>query len=644
MSTCRNRGRRCAGWAVASFALVACLVPAGAGAALPDHRGWELVSPTEKNGGSIRAAGEVSGGGVFQAAADGESVTYSSTASFASPAQSAPPGSQYISSRVTESWSTKNVNVPSLSGSYGANPDGVPYQVFSPDLGRGLLLNGRPCRAEEGLCPVVNPPLAGTDAPTGYQNYYLRQGNGFEALIGASDVFNSSLDPAHFTVRLAGSSGDLDHVILETCAALTTGATEVPLGSGCDPAKQNLYEWSAGSGLSLVNSAPGAALAAQAGAISADGSRIYFTNSNDGNLYLRDAGQLKQVDSDAAGGGAFQTASSDGGAAYFTKGGHLWHYAANTDSATDLTPAGGVVGLLNASADGAYAYYLAADGLYVWNGGSTTKAAAGADSSNYPPATGTTRVSEGGTRLIFVSSASLTGYDNADQKTGLPDSQVFLYDAATEELACLSCRPNGTRPIGPSMIPGAQVNGQLPGATAIYKTRVLSADGNRVFFDSADSLAPVDVNRENDVYEWQPAGGSCANATGCIGLISDGRSAAGANFIDASNTGDDVFFVTDASLTSRDFGAFDLYDARVGGGFPEPPAAIPCFGDACVELPSEPVDPALNTINFGPGNPKVRYFKYRHKTGGKKCKSTAKHRRCAKKKGRKHGGKKAGSR
>ena len=73
----------------------------------------------------------------------------------------------------------------------------------------------------------------------------------------------------------------------------------------------------------------------------------------------------------------------------------------------------------------------------------------------------------------------------------------------TEELACVSCRPNGTRPIGPSTIPGAQVNGQLPGATAIYKTRVLSADGNRVFFDSADSLAPVDVNRENDVYEWQ---------------------------------------------------------------------------------------------------------------------------------------------
>ena len=95
----------------------------------------------------------------------------------------------------------------------------------------------------------------------------------------------------------------------------------MPLGGGCDPAKQNLYEWSAGSGLTLVNAAPGATLAAQAGAISADGSRIYFTNSNDGNLYLRDAGQLKQVDGDGGGGGTFQTASSDGATAYFTKGG-----------------------------------------------------------------------------------------------------------------------------------------------------------------------------------------------------------------------------------------------------------------------------------------------------------------------------------
>ena len=55
-------------------------------------------------------------------------------------------------------------------------PDGVPYQLFSTDLSRGLLLNGTHCRAEEGLCPISNPPLPGTDAPAGYQNYYLASG------------------------------------------------------------------------------------------------------------------------------------------------------------------------------------------------------------------------------------------------------------------------------------------------------------------------------------------------------------------------------------------------------------------------------------------------------------------------------------
>src|SRR5215218_1504295 len=176
-----------AGRIAALLGLLACLAPASA-SALPDGRGWELVSPVDKNGGAIPAPGAVFNGGVFQAAEDGNSVTYSSTTSFVSPALSAPPGSQYVSARGVGGWATANINVPVFSGSYGADPDGVPYQLFSPDLGRGLLLNGLRCRSEKGACPVANPPLPGTDAPTGYQNYYLRTALGFEALIGTSDV------------------------------------------------------------------------------------------------------------------------------------------------------------------------------------------------------------------------------------------------------------------------------------------------------------------------------------------------------------------------------------------------------------------------------------------------------------------------
>ena len=36
------------------------------------------------------------------------------------------------------------------------------------------MLNGVHCRGEGTDCPVANPPLSGSEAPSGYQNYYLR--------------------------------------------------------------------------------------------------------------------------------------------------------------------------------------------------------------------------------------------------------------------------------------------------------------------------------------------------------------------------------------------------------------------------------------------------------------------------------------
>jgi hypothetical protein len=633
--------------AVALLVLVACLIPAAASAALPDNRGWELVSPVDKNGGGVPAAGQLAGGGVLQAAADGSSVTYGSAASFAG-GQGAPEGSQYLGSRTASGWSTQNLTVPIFSGTYGTEPLGVPYQLFSGDLSGGLLLSGRHCRSEQASCPVANPPLAGTDAPAGYQDYYLRNGaGGFESLLGASDVANTDIGPAQFDLAFAGSTADLSHVVLSSCAALTPDATEAALGEGCDPAKQNLYEWSASSGLALLNAAPGAGLAAQAGAVSADGARVYLGEG--GNLYLRESAQLEQVDTAAGGGGSFQVASTSGAIAWFTKAAHLWRYEAASGTATDLTPGGGVAGVLGASADASFVYYLATDGLHLLHGATDTVIAvapeplseASAEASNYPPATGTARVSADGSKLLFLSKASLTGYDNTDQKTGLPDTEAFLYSTAgAGQLRCVSCRPNGTAPIGPSSIPGAIANGTQEGATRAYKPRALSADGSRVFFDSRDAVFGPDTNNDRDVYQWEAQGPNCAKATGCVALISSGRSEGGASFADASASGNDAFFLTDGSLVGTDPGSVDLYDARVGGGLPEPLVAIPCFGDSCQNLPSEPVDPALSTLQSGPGNPPVKYRKYRRKPeqqkgcSGKKCKG----------KGKKHTAKKKGGR
>jgi hypothetical protein len=611
----------------------------GGGPVLADSRGWEMVSPVDKNGGEVVAPGGLFGGGVTQAAAQGGALTYGSAASFAG-GQSAPPASQYIAGRVSGGWSTENITQPIFSGTYDAGDEGVPYQLFSGDLGRAILLNGDHCRGEGTNCAVANPPLAGTDAPAGYQDYYLREG-GFTALLGAANAGFLTIPPARFDVSFAGASPDLGHAVLSTCAALTANATQVALGEGCNPAKQNLYEYSPGGGLTLVNllpgettGTPGAAPAAQSGAVSEDGSRVYF--SDEGNLYLRAGGQSRLVAEEAA----FQTASADGSQAFYTKEEHLYRYStAGAGTGTDLTPSGGVKGVLGADAAGASVYYQDAAALKLWHTATTTVApgAEAARASDWPPTTGTARVSSDGTHLLFVSKARLGEYDNTDLSTKEADSEVYLYDATgTGTLTCVSCNPTLGRPAGSSSIPGSVPNGEAEGSTDSYKPRVLSSNGRRVFFDSADALALSDTDNAPDAYQWEAQGeGSCAKAGGCIGLISDGRSAGGGRFIDASADGSDAFFLTEGSLVGADPGAVDLYDARVGGGFGEPTEPLACEGDACQPLPSPPVDPTLTTLLAGPGNPPVRFPKAKCPKGKVKHKGKCVKKRAAdKRKGR----------
>jgi hypothetical protein len=586
---------------------------AGAAFALPDARGWELVSPPDKNGGAVAGPGELHAGGVLQAAAGGAGeITFSSAASFGAEAQGAPQASQYLARRSGAGWSTQNITAPTLSGAYGSAPDGVPYQLFSEGLGAGLMLNGVHCRGEGTGCPVAGPPLPGSGAPAGYQNYYLRndESGGYQALVTAADA-TLGLSASQFDVALAGASPDLAHVLLSSCAALSAAATEVPAAEGCDPAAQNLYEWS-GGGLTLVNllpgeghGTPGARLAAPAGAISLDGSRVYFTDGE--SIYLREAGATELLPESGGGGAKFEVASADGSLAYFTKAGELYRYAAAGGTSTLL--AAEVLGVLGASADGSVIYYQTDSGLFRWAGGTATEivpGAAAAEAGDYPAATGTARVSADGSELLFLSQAGLTGYDNLDAGTGQADSEVFLYSPAGG-LACLSCNPTGERPAGPSTIPGAFANGTGPGATQAYKPRDLSADGRRVFFTSADTLAALDSDHAPDAYQWEAAGeGSCAKPAGCLSLISSG-SGSGASFVDASADGSDAYFLTTTSLVPTDPGSADIYDARVGGGFPVPTSPIPCEGDACQPLPSAPEDPTVASLIPAPGNPALHF-------------------------------------
>jgi len=607
------------------LALVASLLlSGGARAAAPpgalDGRSWELASPSEKGGGEVGGPGS-SAAGALQAAAQGSALAYGSSASFAGSEGSAPIN-QYLASRGTSDWITAGLTPSLLSGTYANDP----YQLFSADLGTALLSSGWACRLAEAECAAANPPLE-AGAPSGYRNLYLRDSAGYRALVTNANSPALAIAPEHFSLTLVGATPSLGQIVISTCAALTIDATEVPDGvGGCDPSEQNLYRWHDGS-LALLNllpgdplGTPGAELAASGGAISADGSRVYFSLAGD--LYLRQGAQTITVDEAQGGGGTFEAASADGALAYFTLAGHLYRFDAASEDATDLTPAGGVVGVLGASADGSYVYYLTGAGLFAAHLGTTTKVAAAADPVNYPPATGTARISADGTRLAFVSSASLTGYPNAGK------AEVYVYDAPSAKLSCASCNPKGTAPLGPSTIPASR---SFAEGEAIYKPRALSADGRRLFFDSADSLIIGDSNAAPDVYEWEADGsGTCTSSPGCLALISSGR-VGGSQFADASASGDDVFFTTSTPLlqADREPEDRDLYDARVGGGFPEAPTPIPCDGDACQGPPTIPDEPAPPTIGFvGPGNPQPAKPK---KPAKKKHKR--KHRRHAHEKG-----------
>jgi hypothetical protein len=690
--------------------------------ALLDGRAWEMVSPIEKEGGSILGLHQHPYGPIYQAAADGESVAYGSTVAFAG-SVSSPPGDQYLATRSPLAWSTQPLNIPAEFEDFTALGD-PPYEDFSTDLSRALVANAN--------VPGVTPPapLPGTEAVPGVGNYYLRDDatGAYEAILNAANSSEASL-PLLFD----GADPSLRHIIFSD-------------------GRQNLYEWSQGR-FAPLNLLPGKTrptpgpvgvgdgpaedlgtwYVSDPRAVSADGSRVvwaYGHPSESGHsLYLREnvgqpqsalaSGQCTEpemactVQIDASRGGLgvggegqFVAASADDSKIFFTDGqrltadstasgcsrsepcGDLYLFepeaAGGGPKLTDLTvdepeaAQGGaeVAGLLGSSEDGSYVYF-AADGvlttapnargetaargecdsptkkesarcnLYLLHEGQITfigslSAADDGGSANFKGNAGpsdwkllmstrTVRVSSDGRSLLFMSRRSLTGYDNAaangtncgetELHTAEPlrCSELFLYSAPSTaapagRLACLSCNPTGERPLGPSGIPGGTWYLHEQGS---YVSRVLTAEGTRVFFDSYDSLVPTDTNGSLDVYEWEaPGQGSCQESSeafvpaagGCLGLISSGTASGASEFIDASEGGRDVFFTTGASLVPEDPGSYDLYDARECTAAspcipPSPPPVAACEGDACQTPPPAPNDltPASRTLE-APGN------------------------------------------
>ncbi len=623
--------------------------PVSAPLKLPDGRAWEMVSPVEKNGAHIvgiyGSEFQLGSGALMQTSPNGNAVAYIAIGAFGD-ARGASRGSNYIATRGPDGWSTQDVTPPQVSTSYGTVGHSTPYKAFSEDLSAGLLING-------DFRPVENPSLA-PNMPAGYQNFYLHSfgDEKFQALLTGAAPEET---PERFSLELEGASPDLSHVVLSSEAALTKGTVDRE-----DEKSRNLYEWANGQ-LEPVNVLPGGEPAPSAvvgsgyfegHTVSDSGARVFWSRLEGARLaalYVHEVGApTVEVDASKIGGeggeGTFLTASNDGSRMFFEDrlkltnestargyGSDIYLYDVNTRQLTDITVdndpvdenGADVQGVLGASADGSLLYFVAKgdlagggvsgeNNLYVWHEGETKFIATlvSEDESSEATAPGiaydwsrsigrrTARVSPSGESAVFMSAASLTGYDNTDLLTGKRDEEVYLYDAGSGTLRCVSCNPTGGRPLGPTGIPPGTHFGDAGGEGAsLYQPRVLSEDGHRVFFETYDALVPQDTNGQLDVYEYEaPGSGSCTSVSetfsersgGCVSLISGGLSGEESSFMDASADGSDVFFVTSQPLVAQDTDTLaDLYDARENGGFPAT-SSLECAGTSCQGVPAPP--------------------------------------------------------
>ncbi len=339
---------------------------------------------------------------------------------------------------------------------------------------------------------------------------------------------------------------------------------------------------------------------------SADGSKAFFTS-------------CEQLTDDSTA-NASESSGVCLGAGAGWKGSDLYQYDTASDTLSDLTvdhngdPFGAdVQTVLGASTDGSYVYFVAngvlASGaslgdcngagepgqcnVYVSHNGTTTFIAridGAGQFDRWSEFATTARVTPDGTRLAFETQSSLTGYDNRDAASGEPDGEVYLYDASSHLLQCVSCNPDGARPIGSSHLAPVEEGPSASGSRRFeYLPRNLSSDGARLFFDSADALVPGDVNAKQDVYEYED---------GSLHLVSNGTSSEASMFVDASLSGNDVFFTTRSQLVGQDLDRkIDIYDARVGGGLLFAGSPVGCVGEACRPLPS--VAPGVASVGSG---------------------------------------------
>jgi hypothetical protein len=624
------------------------LLRTGLSALLPDCRAYELVTPADTNGRAPLGIGRE--GGTFttrQVAPAGDKLPFrveggtlpgsGGTGSYL--------GDPFVSSRSSSGWTTDYIG-PTAAEAVAITPGWT-----SPDQGYSFWT------AENKGSALIE----------GESTSYLRYPDGHSEVLGEGSI---DTDTAALG-RLISEGGD--HALFVTGTgggknpAIQIEPNAPPTGA------QAVYDHTP-EGIQVVSLLPGdVPLGAGENAVyqgaSLDGEGVAFKVKNL-TLYLRyQNSETFEIGEDIEFGGI-----SDGGnRIFYTEGGQLWRFDAITEERTAFSS--GPVVPVNISADGTAAYFVSTneltsepnpngdvalageenlylsregeisfvgtvtkrdvegeakstgqtDGLGLWMLASQSAGRYGSDTS---------RTNPDGSVLLFQSRAPLSGYDPEGH------SQVYRFDSTANTLACLSCNPTGA-----AATTNAQLQSEQREGFALFYSLAtienLRADGRRAFFESSEALVPGDTDTRQDIYEWEDQGiGSCITPGGCIYLISSGHSAKNEYLYAVSSSGNDVFLLTSDLLLPADQDETpSIYDARVGGGFPEP-VEVDCQGEGCRPqiTPPPAVLPAQTQSSGSGDNVKPRTCP----KGKRKVKRNGKV-RCVKKKKKKHSQRRAGS-
>ena len=607
---------------------------------LPDCRAYEMVSPAQTGGQDAtlpRPAWKP------RAAVSGEALTYSSRGSFAEPT-GGNVENQYLSRRGPEGWTTQSIT-PLRDPLQTESRTSYEGDAFTPELTEGIastndpLVEGAPGGKKEG-----ENGLYLADLRSGSYEYVASVGTETFAFGVSSDLsrimlqhsewIDGSIVPVMVSnegeaisgtvgeegpASLAAEKKDLwqavssdgsrvyftspeteeEPGVAQLFVRVNVGQPQSPIalnsGGECTVAADACtVEVSASQRFLHAN--PAGIQPTRYWGASADGSKVFFTSNaeltedaytgpdgNGANLYEYDLESGKLTDltgetTDSTGNGAAVQGvvqiSEEGQYVYFVANGVLTSTAnARGEYAKpgNCEPEGkGVSCNLYVSHEGGPARFiatLAAGDSFDWDGGELWKA------NEAGPGVNTAVVNPSGARLAFVSSSELTGYDNQQAAHGACEgegglcSEVFLYDAESQGLVCASCDPTGARPVGPSSLSAVQH------VYGLYRERDLLEDG-ALFFDSSDALVPHASDGRQNVYEYED---------GHVYAISNVAGGFESFFMDASASGKDVFFATSDQLLPQDRSdSVVVWDARVDGGFPAPPAAPSCENaDSC---------------------------------------------------------------